>query len=84
MKFFKTKQFFRFLKNKTSFNLIYKTQINRIKSFCLDTLEKRSYLALKSSVTSVGGMSILNSDSGLSFTFLSKLAKMELLDIAGF
>ena len=81
MSFFSSKQFFNYLKNKNSFNFFSKSKIDRIRTMCFNKLDKRNYLTIKSSNSTLQAMSLLSSNL-LFTTFLNRLVKMKLLDLA--
>ena len=82
MTFYSSRQFFNYIKNKNSFNYFSKSKIDRIRGMCFNKLEKRNYLAIKTSLTSLIGMSVLSTNLLLT-SFLNGLIKLKQLDLEG-
>ena len=84
MNYFGSRQFYNFLKNKKTFNIINRNKVNKIKAFCLNKIETRALVTLKksSSINTIL-LSNLTEPFALSHSFLSNISDLKLLDLEG-
>lgn len=84
MNFFGSKQFYHFLKNKKSLNIINRDKINRIKAICMNKLETRAIVSIKNSTSDKALLlSTFTNPLALSQMFISNLSKSNLSIIEG-
>ena len=85
MNYFNSRHFLNFIKNKKSIRFINQTQINKIKSVCANKIETRALVAIKNSKTvNANTIALLTNPLSLvSYLFLAKLEKLQLLDCEG-